>query len=223
MVLFVLSKLILQTHMRSHPVGLDNWFLVGSFVYFHTLCMRIAKALARPRGCAGSPEPSLAAYVISTIISWAGLFYVSHGDFGWQENPKFECLMTTYRFCVRRCIPEGFLRHILWEIIILDRDRGDKYLWPHVSNLLLNSCIRVDPFMPGAVARSEACPLGMQTAPSSIQASDTFFRGDLVMKTISKAILPLRWFKKSSCQLLAKEYALSTGKLPRRLAQEQCG
>ena len=32
-----------------------------------------------------------------------------------------------------------------------------------------------------------------------------------------------RWFKKSSCQLLAKECALSTGKLPRRLAQEQCG
>ena len=31
------------------------------------------------------------------------------------------------------------------------------------------------------------------------------------------------WFKKSSCQLLAKECALSTGKLPRRLAQEQCG
>ena len=32
-------------------------------------CVRIAKALARLRGCAGSPEPSLVAYVISTIIS----------------------------------------------------------------------------------------------------------------------------------------------------------
>ena len=32
-----------------------------------------------------------------------------------------------------------------------------------------------------------------------------------------------RRFKKSSCQLPAKECALSTGKLPRRLAQEQCG
>ena len=30
-------------------------------------------------------------------------------------------------------------------------------------------------------------------------------------------------FKKSSCQLLAKECALSTGKLHRRLALEQCG
>ena len=29
MVLFVLRKLILQTRMRSHPVGLDVWFLAG--------------------------------------------------------------------------------------------------------------------------------------------------------------------------------------------------
>ena len=31
-----------------------------------------ASALVRLRGCAGSPVPSLVAYVISTIISWAG-------------------------------------------------------------------------------------------------------------------------------------------------------
>ena len=77
MVLFVLCKLILQTRMRSHPVGLDVWFLVGPFVYFYTFCVRTAKALSRLRGCAGSPEPSLVAYVISTIISWAG----SNGNF----------------------------------------------------------------------------------------------------------------------------------------------
>ena len=33
--------------------------------------MRTAKALARLRGCAGLPEPSLFAYAIKTIISWA--------------------------------------------------------------------------------------------------------------------------------------------------------
>ena len=33
MALFVLHKLILQTRMRSHPVGLDVWFLVGPFVW----------------------------------------------------------------------------------------------------------------------------------------------------------------------------------------------
>ena len=76
---------------------------------------------------------------------------------------------------------------------------------------------------PGAVARLEASSLGMQAAPSSIPTSGTFFRGDLVMKTFLRPFSLFRWFKKSSCQLLAKECALSTGKLPRRLAQEWCG
>ena len=75
MAFFILRKLILQTRMRSHPVGLDVWCLVGFFVYFHTSCVRTAKSLARLRECAGSPEPSLVAYVISTIISWAGSNY----------------------------------------------------------------------------------------------------------------------------------------------------
>ena len=56
---------------------LDVWFLIGPFVYFHTLCVRTAKALARLCGCAGSPESSLVAYVISTKISWAGSLLVS--------------------------------------------------------------------------------------------------------------------------------------------------
>ena len=72
MALFVLCKLILQTHMRSHPAGLDFWFLVRPFTYFHTSCVRTAKALVRLRGCAGSPVPSLVAYVISIIISRDG-------------------------------------------------------------------------------------------------------------------------------------------------------
>ena len=76
---------------------------------------------------------------------------------------------------------------------------------------------------PDAVARSEASSLGMQAAPSSIPTSGTFFRGDLVMKTFLRPFSLFRWFKKSSCQLLAKECARSTGKLPRRLTQEQCG
>ena len=74
MALFVLRKFILQTCMRSHPVGIDVRLLVRPFVYFHTSCVQTAKALARLRGCAGSPEPSLVAYAISTIIWWAGSF-----------------------------------------------------------------------------------------------------------------------------------------------------
>ena len=69
---FVLHKLIVQTCMRSHPVELDIWFLVGPFIYFHTSCVQTGKALARLRECAGLPEPSLVTYAISTIISWAG-------------------------------------------------------------------------------------------------------------------------------------------------------
>ena len=45
--------------------------------------------------------------------------------------------------------------------------------------------------VPGAVARSEARPLCMQAAPSSIPMSGTFFRGDLGHEKISTAILPL--------------------------------
>ena len=60
-------KVILYTRMRSHPMGLHVWPLVGLFVYFLSSCVRTAKALVRLRGCAGSPEPSLLAYVISTI------------------------------------------------------------------------------------------------------------------------------------------------------------
>ena len=70
MALFVLRILIFHTRMRCHQ---DVWFLGGPFVYFHTLCVRTAKALARLHECASSPEPSLVAYVI-TIISWAGSY-----------------------------------------------------------------------------------------------------------------------------------------------------
>ena len=47
--LFILRKLILQTRMRSYPVGLDVWFLVRPLMYFHTTRVRTAKALARMR------------------------------------------------------------------------------------------------------------------------------------------------------------------------------
>ena len=51
----------------------------------------------------------------------------------------------------------------------------------------------------------------------------TFCHWDLVMKKFLRPFSPFRWFKKCSCQLLVKEWPLSTGKLPRRLALEQCG
>ena len=47
MALIAFRKLSLQTCMCSNPLGLHVWFLVRPFVYFHTLCVRTVKALAR--------------------------------------------------------------------------------------------------------------------------------------------------------------------------------
>ena len=73
--------------------------------------------------------------------------------------------------------------------------------------------------LPCMVARTEACPLGMQVAPNSNPMFGTFFHRDLVMKKIVKPFCLFRRFKKSSCQLLAKECALvlvnCLGGLPR--------
>ena len=70
MALFVLLKLI-QPRMRSHPVGLDVWFCSDpSSTSIFYVCEQ--RKLWWDRGCAGSPESSLIAYAISTIISWAG-------------------------------------------------------------------------------------------------------------------------------------------------------
>ena len=74
--------------MPSHPVGLDVWFLVGPFLYFHN--MWTVKALARRCWCAGLPEHWLVTDVISSIISWAGCNVVLHlGDVSkrcWLHN-----------------------------------------------------------------------------------------------------------------------------------------
>ena len=40
-----------------------------TFIYIPSMCMWAVKALAIIHGCAGSSEPSLLAYAISTIIS----------------------------------------------------------------------------------------------------------------------------------------------------------
>ena len=64
MVLFVLRKLILRTHMCSNPVGLDFWLLAGPFVYFHTSCLRTAKALARLHRCLCDKYHNLISWLI---------------------------------------------------------------------------------------------------------------------------------------------------------------
>ena len=110
MALFVLRKLILQMRMCSHPVGLDVWFLVGPFVYFHSSCVRTVKALARLHGCAGSSEPLLVTNVISTIISWDGSFLGVWNFSALYDNyhsPVQSLCLVAPVSCVFFCSPQG--------------------------------------------------------------------------------------------------------------------
>ena len=50
-----------QLRMPSHSEGPGIWFSVWKFLLIHCLYEQAAKVLARLRGCAGSPEPSLLA------------------------------------------------------------------------------------------------------------------------------------------------------------------
>ena len=58
--------------MPSHSEGPGTWLSVWRFLLIHCLYKRAAKVLARLRGCAGSPEPSLLAQAISTKFAWRG-------------------------------------------------------------------------------------------------------------------------------------------------------
>ena len=61
---------------HAQPSSWDRCLMFGwTFVCFHFPCVRTAKVLVRLCGCAGSPEPSVVAYVKSAIISWAGSIY----------------------------------------------------------------------------------------------------------------------------------------------------
>ena len=71
MALFVLCKLILQTRMRSHPVGLDSdfWSDPSSTSILH---------VCEQRRCAGSPKPLLVAYRCDkyhNLMSWLKLWF----------------------------------------------------------------------------------------------------------------------------------------------------
>ena len=86
MALFVLRKLILQTRMRSHPMG------ARCLVFGRTLRLLPYFMCAKSEGSGDSTrlilsEPSLVAYVISTIISWAGSCDETY--YALEKNPKW--------------------------------------------------------------------------------------------------------------------------------------
>ena len=67
---------------------------------------------------------------------------------------------------------------------------------------------------PVAIARSEAMLLGYLEAPWSILSSGTFLHEELVIEIFLRPFFLFHWFKKGSCQNMAKECNLSTGNLP---------
>ena len=58
--------------MPSQSEGPGIWLSVWRFLLTQCLYERAAEVLARLRGCAGSPEPSLLALAISTKFAWRG-------------------------------------------------------------------------------------------------------------------------------------------------------
>ena len=94
--------------MPSHSEGPGIRLSVWRFLLTHCLYERVAEVLARLRGCAGSPKPSLLAYAISTKFAWRGPNIVDPADpahLGWHKvkkfwktvNPWFLCFLMKYR------------------------------------------------------------------------------------------------------------------------------
>ena len=51
----------------QHPAWVEVWILVWVFIYFHTLCIRAAKALASLCICTDSPESSLLDNILKSL------------------------------------------------------------------------------------------------------------------------------------------------------------
>ena len=116
MALFVFCKLILQMRMRSHPVELDVWFLVGPFVYFHTAWMRRLAWAFTGRLC------------FSTIISRAGSF-----------KQKFCALLVELQYFIVDWdrVLNGFLGFCMLKNLV------DSFLHNFLHVLYLNACERL--------------------------------------------------------------------------------
>ena len=76
-----------QLRMPSHSEGPGIWLSVWMLLLTHCLYERAAKVLARLRGCAGSPEPSLLAYAISTKFAWRGPIKLLNLNYNWVWVP----------------------------------------------------------------------------------------------------------------------------------------
>ena len=118
-----------SSNAHEQPSSGARYLIFGRpFVYFHTSCVRTAKALARPRGYVGSPDHSLVAYVISYIISWAGSF-VKLMILGWYLSSPWQgqiCpLMPLY----------GMPKEKLLTVVCMCQRDQNLFLYRHVINI----------------------------------------------------------------------------------------
>ena len=118
--------------------------------------MRTAKTLFRLGGCPGWSESSLGAHATLLVLSQGGSNCVCSSPFC-KQNYQWQPLITICSLWGPSVAINAPCLHVL----------GSQF--PQVAE-------------PGTVDRLEACPLGMQVAPSSIPTSGTFFCGDLVIK-----------------------------------------
>ena len=79
---------------------------------------------------------------------------------------------------------------------------------------------------PGAIARSDARPPGMRTVAGSILMSGNILLWRLDWtghEIVSTAILFLPLIQEGELSVTGERICISTGKLPTRLVQDQCG
>ena len=72
--------------MPSHSEGPEIWLSVWRFLLTHCLYEWAPKVLARLRGCAGSPEPSLLAWAISTKFAWRGPHLIDYNKLTFGDD-----------------------------------------------------------------------------------------------------------------------------------------
>ena len=99
--------------MPSHPAGPGIWLSVWRFLLTHYLYERAAEVLARLRGCAGSPEPSLLACAISTKFAWRGPFLIQG-----VSGVLFLCCFFFRNSCIQTMVRWHILRHLIRVYIV---------------------------------------------------------------------------------------------------------
>ena len=106
---FLPRKLILQTCMISHPVGLDVWFFVVPFVYFLTSYVWTAKAVARLRkdhnlmSCLISYCYKYILFCLIFMLEHCCLSRLSVHESQWTFSILFFLFCDSVRTCIGHC------------------------------------------------------------------------------------------------------------------------